>query len=593
MIKKLFTIALGTFLGILLTFFLLTMSIFLIISNQNLINNQNYLQNQASPHSILHISLTGRLIEGGSKKIQHFLRQDKAHNNDLFYVKNIIKNAQIDPAIQGLYIETNNLATGWAGLTELREVLQNFKKTGKFIIAYSQNYTAQSYYLISLADEIILNPAGIFLFKGLSMQTFFYKDVLDTLAISPQVFRAGKYKSAIEPFTRKNMSEAEKEQLHALLDDTYDILLNAISTERKITTTTLKNLANQLSVLDPKEAKKEKLITQVGYFHDVEIWLRKKLNLGPMEHINYINAQNYVYKNNASHSSKSKIAVLSAVGTITEEGYGPNFINQKKFINQLRKLREDKYVKAIVLRINSPGGSSLASDTMWKEIMLTNEIKPVIASLGDLAASGGYYLAVACRYIVAQPTTITGSIGVFGIYFDLHKLLNEKIGICNDGIKTNPTADFFNFARPFTTIEKIAVQKHIDNTYDAFLTKVATGRKMKKEIISRLADGRVWSGKMAKKQGLVDALGGLEEAIQKAIQIAGEDVDYEIIHWLDKENTWLEQLLVNTTVLLKINHLFSFLNEPWNYYCKVFPLAEQAIYQQGVQAWLPYTICID
>jgi protease-4 len=328
---------------------------------------------------------------------------------------------------------------------------------------------------------------------------------------------------------------------------------------------------------------------------DAEALINHKLNLAADKSIKYIDFDKYQVNQQATKRSKSKIAVVVASGVIMDGPEMANSINSKNLVDDLRKLRKDPKVKAIVLRINSPGGSALASESIWKELMLTKAVKPIVASMADVAASGGYYLATACHHILAHPTTITGSIGVFNYYFNIDGFLKNKIGITRDGVKTSPSADLYSVHRALTVQEKVAFQKYVDRTYETFLERVATGRKMDQAAVIRVAEGRVWPGTLAKEQGLVDELGGLEEAIEKAAELAGLKEDYRISYW-PKPKTWLEELLSewkgtqNSKLLSFIGKLVG--SESAANYLDLKNIQELGSLK-GIQARLPYCMEID
>jgi protease-4 len=584
--KKILVIALGTMLGGLITIGLIT-SLIVVIQKHTFKPTPVKLTEK----TVLRIVLHGQLVEEVHQPLLQIWDKDKPHEIDIITIKNAIRAAQTDECVAGIYLEVGELLAGWATLSEIRSALQAFKATGKFIVVYGESYNSKSYYLASLADEIILHPSGNFIFTGLKLTLLFYKQLLDKLNISPQVFKVGRYKSAVEPFTNCSMSEASKEQSTILLGNIYDHFIQALAIDRNLDPLCLKNMANTLAVTQPQEAYKAGLVTQLGYFNDIESLLTAKLQLASATKINYMDFDVY-YKSKQVHVKlhRNKIAVVVAAGTIVDKEIGPNYVTSGTFVKILRELREDSNVKAIVLRINSPGGSALASDTIWKELMLTRACKPVVASMSDVAASGGYYLAAGCNYILAHPTTITGSIGIFGLYFDVHALLKNKLGIVGDVVKTSSSADIFSPVRPFSEHEKNIIQQHIENGYDNFLDKVAIGRQMKKMNVVPLAEGRVWPGTLAKEHGLVDQLGGLEDAIEKAAVLADLQQSYQVEYWPKSKSIWFKELLLrwcnNQYVDLLPSHL------TYTYYIVLNHIRELSS-RYGIQASLPYTIEIE
>lgn len=588
-LKKIITIALGTMLGA-------GISVGLVIGTFVVISKNAYqatVPSHLSHDTVLRLTLHGQLVESVFTPLLPIFNKDKPHELDLIAIRKAIHAAQKDEHIKGMYLDVEGLSGGWASLLELRDTLAAFKRAGKFIMAYGANYTSKSYYLAALADEIVLHPSGNFMFTGLQLTTLFYKGLLDKLDISPQIFRVGRYKSAIEPFTRYSMSDVSKDQYAALLHTTYTHLLQTISKARSIPPAVLQQLASTLSVTQPEKAYQAHLFTKIGYASDAEQLVKAKLSLPADSKVNYVDYHTYnayCEKHMSKSTSPHKIAVLVAAGAImNKEVVSMKHISDAAFVKALKELREDASIKAIVIRINSPGGSALASDTIWKEIMLTREHKPVVASMGDVAASGGYYIATGCNYIFAQPTTITGSIGIFAMYFDAHGLLKNKLGIVGDVVKTSPSADLFNPTRPFTTYEKQVIQQHIEAGYETFLDRVATGRQMKKEIVASLGEGRVWPGSLAKKHGLVDELGGLDKAIRKAASLAAIK-SYQVDYWPKPTANLFRQLIRYWQEESDLLNMDSRLVAP---YYNVLTSLQAIASQQGIQAWWPYEVEID
>jgi protease-4 len=430
-----------------------------------------------------------------------------------------IKNAKNDKKIKGIYINTEGVSSGYAALKEIRDALVDFKKSNKFIYAYGEYYTEGAYYLSSVADKIYLNPIGLVEFNGLYSEVPFIKGVLEKLEVRPEIFRVGEFKSAIEPLMLDKMSDANRLQVTSYLNSIYDVYLKDISLSRKIEASKLRQISDSMLVRKPEDALTYQLITNVGYEDEILEILRKDLKVDKKEKIKFITINNY-YKSIESKYSKNKIAVLFAEGDISSGRSTDESIGSETIVNELRKLRKDDKVKAIVLRINSPGGSALASDVMWREIMLTRKEKPVIASMSNVAASGGYYMAMACDTIVAQENTITGSIGIFGVLFNAENLLKNKIGVTTDRVTTGKYSDIGNPVRPITAQERQIIQENIERGYETFTTKAAQGRKMSVENLKKIASGRVWSGSQAKENGLVDVIGGLDVAIEIAAKKA-------------------------------------------------------------------------
>jgi protease IV len=540
--------------------------------------------------TVLHIALHGKVVERSPDTlVQFFTGREREQIIDLLVLEEAINRAQKDKNIQGIYLEANALQAGWANLETIRNALLSFQKTGKFIVAYGEHYTQKTYYLASLADEIVLHTGGVFNFRGLSQTVFFYKTLLNKLEIAPEIFRVGKYKSAVEPFTRLSMSQASRQQNSELLHAIYDHFLDTVATARGLKKDAIQAMADTLSVVMPRNAYHANLVSQVGHFDDAETLIKAKLALPAEVSINYIPFGKYAaFKKNVP-SSKNNIAVLIAEGSIVDGMGAPGTVGSKSFTASLNAIREDESIKAVVLRINSPGGSALAADVLWKELILTKVQKPVVASMSDVAASGGYYLAAACNRIVAQSTTVTGSIGIFGLFFDVHALLNNKLGITTDVVKTGSSADLFeNPGRPLSTYEREVIQKIVNKGYDTFLERVASGRNMDKGVLERVAAGRVWIGQLAQKKGLVDELGGLEEAIRAAAKLAGIEDAYTVSYW-PKAPTLSAQVRSGWKSYARDEAALHMLQRS----CPAFRHAQELINMTGIQTRLSYSIEID
>ena len=461
--------------------------------------------------------------------------------NDL---REALANAKLDDNVKGIYLKAEMPSAGWATLEEIREALADFKKSKKFIYAYGESYSEKGYYLASLADRIYLNPAGGMEWNGLSSEYEFYKGTFEKLDIEPTIFRVGDFKSAVEPFIRTDMSPESKEQSLKLLSGINGRFLENIAQSRSVSQKRLKDMADSLLITNPNAALKHKLVTHVGYYDEFETDLKKALKIkDEKEDISWVGVDRYLKaeKKLKKGSYKNRVAVLVAEGEIISGKGDEGLIGDESFIKDLRKLREDDKVKAVVLRINSPGGSALASDLMWREIELTKKKKPVIASMSDVAASGGYYMAMACDTIVAQPNTITGSIGIFGMLFNLDAFMRNKLGITFDRVNSSPHADWPTVTRKMTDFEKSVIQRSVEEGYETFTTKAAKGRKMAVADLKKVASGRVWTGADAKANGLVDVLGGIDVAVDIAAKAAKlKKDDYRVQYYPAKKNPFEE-----------------------------------------------------
>ncbi|WP_247232020.1 signal peptide peptidase SppA [Telluribacter sp. SYSU D00476] len=499
--------------------------------------------------------------------------------------------AREDDKIKGVYLKVESPTAGWATLEEIRNELLEFKKTKKFVYTYGEFYSEKGYYLASVADKIYLNPAGAMEWNGLSAEYEFYKGTFDKLDIKPVVFRVGEFKSAVEMFSRKDMSEASKRQTAELLQAINGHFINNIATARKLSATRLLNLADSLSIRNPTSALEHKLVTHLGYQDEFENVFRKELKLDAKKDISYVSVDKYLKAEHKAQTGdfNNRIAVLVAEGEIVSGEGSEGVISSEKLVKELKKVRDNDKVKAVVLRINSPGGSSLASDVIWREVQLTAKKKPVIASMSDMAASGGYYIAMACDTIVAQPNTITGSIGIFALLFNVENFMNNKLGITFDRVKTNQHADWPTVTREMTEFEKDMFQRSVNEGYNTFTRKAAAGRNMPVEKLRELAQGRVWSGVEAKSNGLVDVLGGLDEAILLAAKAAKlKEGDYRVRFYPEKINPF-ENILGKLTGNSEEKALAKHLGELAPY----VKMYQQVMRMEGMQARLPYELKIQ
>ncbi|HEX2961149.1 MAG TPA: signal peptide peptidase SppA [Ignavibacteriales bacterium] len=429
-----------------------------------------------------------------------------------------IRKAKSDSDIDGIYLDLNDfMPGGMASIEAVRRELGDFKKSGKFILAFGDNISQGAYYLGSVADKIYLNPAGNLDFKGLSAEMYFFKKTLDKLEIEAQIFQYGKYKSATEPYRLDKMSNENRTQMTALLGSIYNNMLKNIEASRHIPFNELNRVADNLLIQRPEDARKYNFIDSLVYYDQVYEILRSKTHAPKKEKVSLVSLEEYSdVATGSNNSSRNKIAVIYAVGEILNTDGSERTIGNKNISEAIRQARSDDNVKAIVMRVNSPGGYALVADEIWREVSLTHGKKPFIISMGNYAASGGYYISCAADTIVAEPTTITGSIGVFGIIPNFEGFLKNKLGVTSDRVKTGKFSDLGSTSRPFNKEEKAIIQREIDRVYETFVNKVAKGRKKTFAQINDIAQGHVWTGLQAKELGLVDVIGGLDDAIKIA-----------------------------------------------------------------------------
>ena len=449
-----------------------------------------------------------------------------------------IQKAKEHENIKGIYLQAGMMDAPCASLEEIRNALKSFKESGKFIVAYGDNYTQGMYYLASVADKVIVNPQGTIAWQGLASQTIFFKDLLKKIGVEMEIFKVGTYKSAVEPFIATEMSDANREQITAFLNSTWKRLLEDISASRGISEDDLNKCADDCMTLSPAETYIANGLADTLLYKDgVLDYLKMMSGRESDESLRTLSLEDMknVKRNVPLDKSGNIIAVYYAYGEIDSTPSTDEGINSKKVIRDLRKLREDEAVKAVVLRVNSPGGSAFGSEQIWREVLLLKAEKPVIVSMGDYAASGGYYISCAADCIVADPTTLTGSIGIFGMFPMLENLLTDKLDLHFATVKTNRYADMGDMTRPFNDAERAALQKYINNGYKLFVQRCADGRGMSVEAIEKIAEGRVWTGATAKELGLVDELGGLDKAIEIAAQKSGIEA-YSIIHHPSQES---------------------------------------------------------
>lgn len=445
---------------------------------------------------------------------------------------NAINTAATDKNISGIVLYTDMIQAGYSSVFEIREALIKFKKSGKFIMSYGDMYSQKSYLLASVADKVCINPEGMFELTGISSQFVSFKNLLGKIGVKPIVFRAGKYKSFAESFTSERMSPENKEQVKALVQTIWTEYTASIESKRSNITKPISTLADSLLIWNAESSYEFGLTDTLVYYDEFIDIVKKKNNTKKSDDIETVNFTDYIQhcnqiQKNTDEEPNNEIAIIYAAGSINMGEGDENSIGSESLSKYIRDARKDDKIKAIVLRINSGGGSALASEAIWREMYLAAKVKPTIVSMGDVAASGGYYIAAPANVIVANPTTITGSIGVFGMLFNSEDLFN-KIGIAIDTVKTNKSSDFGSPVRPISDYESMVISKSIDKTYTVFKKRVSEGRKLSMDAVQEIAQGRVWSGVDAKKIGLVDTLGGMELAISIAAKKAKISTNYTI-----------------------------------------------------------------
>lgn len=496
-------------------------------------------------NSIMMLDLNGSLVERTSDNIFKELFDKENSTYGLDDILASIKKAKENDDIKGIYIQATSLNANFASLQEIRDALNDFKKSGKFIVAYSDNYTQGMYYLSSVANKVLLNPKGAIEWRGLASQPLFLKGLLEKLGIEMQVFRVGTYKAAVERFSATEMSPANREQVTAYITSIWNEIITDVATSRKVSVDSLNNYANRMLMFYPAEQTvKSGMADTLIYKNDVRDYLKQLAKIDKDDNLAVLGLDEMinVKKNTPKDKSGNIIAVYYAFGEIDggSSSTDEDGIISNEVIKDLRELKEDKDVKAVVLRVNSPGGSAFGSEQIWEAVCQLKKEKPVIVSMGDYAASGGYYISCAADTIVAEPTTLTGSIGIFGLIPNA-KGLTDKLGLSFDVVKTHKFADFGNIMRGMNTDEQTLLQMYINQGYDLFVSRCAEGRKMSKNEIEKIAEGRVWTGEAAKKIGLVDLLGGIDKALEIAVKKAKVE-GYTVVGYPDRKNV-LQELL--------------------------------------------------
>ena len=535
--------------------------------------------------TILNLSLNGALKDHATENPLASIMGDDLKVLSLSEVLDAIQVAKENPNVAGIYLKAGSFSAGGASLLEIRKALIDFKSSGKFIVAYADNYTQGTYFVCATADKVFLNPQGALGIQGLALETTFYKGILKKAGVEMQVFKVGTYKGAVEPYLLDHLSDANREQMTAYLSSNWNVLRAGIAESRNLQPAVIDRFANEgLSFADAEEAVKMGFVDELRYVSEVEAYLKEKVGT-PDEKLRLANCQQIASLKPAQPSFKQRIAVMYAEGEIMPEAadqkYNMASLITEKMAEELIKLKEDKEVKAVVIRVNSPGGSAYVSDQIWKQVKALKAEKPVVVSMGNVAASGGYYIACAANQIVAEPNTLTGSIGVFGMFPNMTGLF-EKLDVTSDVVKTHEFTDLGNTARPMTAAEKALVQGAVERNYRTFLARCADGRNMSVEAIDAIGQGRVWTGEQALANGLVDRLGDLDTAIQVAADLA--DLSEYSIQSVSSSKNWWDKLLDDQLGGMRISLMQWLLGDD---YAQI-QLLRQVREAQGIWARLPF-----
>jgi len=591
--KEFFKFMFASFLGTLLTIFIVSLFFFGIIAG--FIAMAENEEVKLEENTVLHIKWTSPILDRDSENPFADFNFATMESNKPVGLNTILKNldkAIDDPKIKGIFLDMESIPAGIATISEIREKLAEFKATGKFIISYANSYDQSAYYLASLSDKIYLNPDGMILFKGLNAQIMFLKGLLDKLEIDMQIVRGpdNKYKSAVEPLMLDKMSEANREQIGTLINSVWGRLLLAMSKDRGISLEDMNLVADQLDLTEAVNALELSFVDGLAYRDEIIDILKDKTGVEEDDDLESVSFGKYTNAklDKKEKISKDKIAIVYAQGSIVQGNGDPGSIGSATTSKALRKARESENVKAIVFRVNSGGGDALASEVIRREVELAAKEKPVIVSMGDVAASGGYWISTSADYIFAQPTTITGSIGVFGVIPNFKKMFNNKLGITFDEISTNKNSDFIDVMKPMSDFQREKLDISITKIYDQFINLVATSRDLDPGFVDGIARGRVWSGIDALELGLVDEMGGLEEAIDFAAEQAELGDKYRIKEYPERK-PFFEQFMEELTGQAKARVIGNELGDFKTYYDQIQSVREM----EGIQARIPFIYSIN
>ncbi len=541
-----------------------------------------------SDNTILQITFESAIKERTDKNPLSGLDFSGIHNDKTPGLDEILKSltkAKSDDRIKGILLELTGIEAGMATTEEIRNALLDFKKSGKFIYAYGESYSQKAYYLATVADSIYLYPTGDIDLRGLHADLMFFKGTMEKLEIKPEIIRHGKFKSAVEPFMYDKMSNENREQVTVFLNSIWKNILSGIAVSRNLEVAKLQEIADGVLARNADEAVNMHLVDKLVYYDEVLDNLKRKTGQKEKDKLNFVSLKKYTQAFvKADDFSAKKIAVVYAYGNIVSGEGDDDESGSDRIAKALRKARLDTTIKAIVFRVNSPGGSALASDVIWRETVLAQKAKPFIVSMGDYAASGGYYISCVADTIVARPNTITGSIGVFGLLFNAENMFKNKLGITFDSVKTGKYADLGSFHKPMSDKERQIIQDEVERIYDIFITHVSEGRKMSKAAVDSIGQGRVWTGIDAKRLGLVDVLGGLNDAIAIAAGKANL-TKYRTIA-LPEQKEFFEKLMQDLNTEARTSFMKEQLGDAYEYYKGLNNLVKQ----NGILAKMPMTL---
>ena len=587
--KKFWRIVLGTMVGFFLSFFVVSIiGFFFMISALVAFTPSAPVVKE---NSILKIDLSSQIVERGVENPFEDLDLDmfgvNATQTGLNDILACIESAAIDPHITGIFLNVSHPMAAQATIKEIRDALEKFKASGKFIYSYSDNYSQNGYYLSSVADHIAMNAKGSLDFKGIASQILFYKGLINKLDLDMQIVRHGEFKSAVEPYILDKMSEANRKQMTVLTGSLWQVMLESIASSRGLSVETLNSIADELSCENAEQALKMGLVDTICYYRDAEQKLRDLAGIETAKALNFVSISSYrKAAKTPSLNTKDKIAVIYAFGNIVDGKGMDNSIGSESLSQTIKEAYSNDNVKAIVLRVNSPGGSALASEIIWNEIELAKKAgKIVVTSMGDYAASGGYYIACNSDAIVAQPNTLTGSIGVFGMIPNVQNFLKNKLGVTVDVVKTNPHADHLSGFRKMDEMEAKKIQASIEDIYATFTQRVADGRNMKIEKVDEIGQGRVWAGKDAIEIGLVDQLGNMNDAILLAAKLASI-TEYKLDYY-PRQKDWFTKLFNKEDVVLKA------MKEEMGELYFTYDALKEIMEAKGIQARMPMDLIIE